>query len=59
VNSGGGDFATILSSDGLHMNDTSYGCIAKLLADSIMSATWPRSPAIAASPTPLLAAERR
>ncbi|MGH7871733.1 MAG: SGNH/GDSL hydrolase family protein, partial [Candidatus Binatia bacterium] len=25
----------IISSDGLHMNDVSYGCIARLLADSI------------------------
>ena len=25
----------IISSDGLHMNDVSYGCIARLLADSV------------------------
>lgn len=29
----------IISSDGLHMNDRSYGCIAGLLADSLMAAT--------------------
>ena len=55
VNSGGADFSTILSPDGLHMNDVSYGCIAKLLADSIMSATWTRPPVVVASPAPLLA----
>jgi lysophospholipase L1-like esterase len=55
VNSGEADFSTILSSDGLHMNDTSYGCIAKLLAESIVSASWTRPPLIAATPAPLLA----
>jgi len=29
----------ITSSDGLHMNDVSYGCIARLLADSLVAAT--------------------
>jgi lysophospholipase L1-like esterase len=28
----------VISSDGLHMNDTSYSCIARLLADSIAEA---------------------
>jgi acyl-CoA thioesterase I len=29
----------IVSSDGLHMNDLSYGCLARLLADSLVAAT--------------------
>jgi lysophospholipase L1-like esterase len=53
VSSGGADFSTILSPDGLHMNDASYGCIAKLLAESIVSAPWARPPVIAASPAPI------
>jgi acyl-CoA thioesterase-1 len=28
----------IISSDGLHMNDVSYSCIARLLADSVVAA---------------------
>jgi acyl-CoA thioesterase I len=36
-------FEALLSPDGLHMNDWSYGCIAKLLARSIAEAV--RSPA--------------
>jgi hypothetical protein len=28
----------IISSDGLHMNDVSYNCIARLLADSLAAA---------------------
>lgn len=59
VNSGDADFSNILSSDGLHMNDTSYGCIAKLLADSIVSATAAHPPAIAATHAPLVAARPR
>jgi lysophospholipase L1-like esterase len=31
----------IISSDGLHMNDASYSCIARLLADSIAAAAEP------------------
>jgi hypothetical protein len=31
-------FATFLSPDELHMNDWSYGCVAKLLAGSIVEA---------------------
>ena len=31
-------FETFLSSDELHMNDWSYGCIAKLLAAAIAEA---------------------
>jgi hypothetical protein len=30
-----GRFVTMLSSDGLHLNDTSYGCLAERLADAI------------------------
>jgi hypothetical protein len=35
VNSGQAKFDQILSRDGLHMNDLSYGCLAGLLADQI------------------------
>jgi acyl-CoA thioesterase-1 len=31
----------IISSDGLHMNDVSYSCIARLLAGSVVAATEP------------------
>jgi hypothetical protein len=31
-------FGVFLSPDELHMNDWSYGCVAKLLADSIVEA---------------------
>jgi acyl-CoA thioesterase I len=31
----------IISSDGLHMNDLSYSCIARLLADSLIAAVEP------------------
>ena len=30
------DYVTMLSSDGLHLNDTSYGCMAERLADAIV-----------------------
>jgi acyl-CoA thioesterase-1 len=33
----------IISSDGLHMNDLSYSCIARLLADSLVAAVEPGS----------------
>jgi len=36
-------FETLLSPDGLHMNDWSYGCVAKILAQSIFDAV--RTPA--------------
>jgi hypothetical protein len=29
-------YVTMLSSDGLHLNDTSYGCLAERLADAIV-----------------------
>ena len=35
----------IISSDGLHMNDVSYGCIAHLLADSLAAAAEPKNDA--------------
>ena len=38
VSSGQYKMEDIISSDGLHMNDVSYGCIAHLLADSIAAA---------------------
>jgi hypothetical protein len=28
----------VISRDGLHLNDVSYGCIARLLADSLSTA---------------------
>ncbi len=31
-----GDYVTMLSSDGLHLNDRSYGCLAERLADAIV-----------------------
>ena len=33
----------IISSDGLHMNDLSYGCVARLLADSLAAAVEPET----------------
>jgi acyl-CoA thioesterase I len=42
-------FETLLSLDGLHMNDWSYGCIARLLGIAIADAV--RSRAIAGGPT--------
>jgi acyl-CoA thioesterase-1 len=33
----------IISSDGLHMNDVSYSCIARLLADSLVAAADPET----------------
>lgn len=44
----GVSFETLLSPDGLHMNDWSYGCIAKLLSMAITDAA--RSPAMALVP---------
>jgi acyl-CoA thioesterase I len=41
-------FEAVLSPDGLHMNDWSYGCVAKLLAESITQAV--RGAAIAGGP---------
>jgi lysophospholipase L1-like esterase len=39
VSSGQYKIEEIISSDGLHMNDLSYSCIARLLADSLVAAT--------------------
>ena len=41
VSSGQYKIEDIISSDGLHMNDVSYGCIARLLADSLVAAVEP------------------
>src|SRR5215475_13555235 len=38
ISSGQYKMEDLISSDGLHMNDVSYGCIAHLLADSIAAA---------------------
>ena len=35
-------FEVFLSSDGLHMNDWSYNCFAKALADAVADAAMPR-----------------
>jgi acyl-CoA thioesterase I len=39
ISSGQYKIEDIISSDGLHMNDVSYSCIAHLLADSLVAAT--------------------
>jgi lysophospholipase L1-like esterase len=49
VTSGRADFGAILSADGLHMNDTSYRCIAHLLADAIVTAVSPMPAALLAT----------
>lgn len=41
VSSGQYKIEDIISSDGLHMNDVSYSCIARLLADSLVAAVEP------------------
>ena len=35
----------VVSNDGLHLNDVSYGCIARLLADSLAAAAATAPPA--------------
>jgi acyl-CoA thioesterase I len=41
ISSGQYKMEDLISSDGLHMNDVSYSCIARLLADSITAAATP------------------
>jgi acyl-CoA thioesterase-1 len=41
ISSGQYKMEEIISSDGLHMNDVSYNCIARLLADSLVAAAEP------------------
>jgi acyl-CoA thioesterase-1 len=41
ISSGEYKVEDIISSDGLHMNDVSYACIARLLADSLVAAAEP------------------
>jgi acyl-CoA thioesterase I len=41
ISSGQYKIEEIISSDGLHMNDVSYSCIARLLADSLVAAAEP------------------
>ena len=41
ISSGQYKMEDIISSDGLHMNDVSYRCIAHLLADSLIAAAEP------------------
>jgi lysophospholipase L1-like esterase len=43
VSSGQYKVEDIISSDGLHMNDVSYSCIARLLADSLAAAAEPET----------------
>jgi acyl-CoA thioesterase I len=43
ISSGQYHVGDVISSDGLHMNDVSYSCIARLLADSITAAAEPGS----------------
>ena len=38
VTAGQLDFATMLSPDGLHLNDLSYECVGRMLADSVVDA---------------------
>jgi hypothetical protein len=47
VTSGAHKMEDLISKDRLHMNDASYGCIARLLADSLdtAAAAAPLSPA--------------
>jgi lysophospholipase L1-like esterase len=45
----GASFETLFSPDGLHMNDWSYGCVARLLGIAIGNAA--RAPAVAGVPT--------
>lgn len=41
VSSGGTQIEDVISRDRLHMNDASYRCIARLLADSVTRAAYP------------------
>jgi acyl-CoA thioesterase I len=43
ISSGQYKMEDIISSDGLHMNDVSYSCVARLLADSLAAAAEPRN----------------
>ena len=43
ITSGQYKMGEIISSDGLHMNDVSYSCIARLMADSLVAAAEPES----------------
>jgi acyl-CoA thioesterase I len=43
ISSGQYKIEDIISSDGLHMNDVSYSCIARLLADSLVAAVEPEN----------------
>jgi acyl-CoA thioesterase-1 len=45
-------FEAFLSPDGLHMNDWSYNCFAKALADAIADAATPRESSNASANAP-------
>jgi acyl-CoA thioesterase I len=49
ISSGQYKIEDIISSDGLHMNDVSYSCIARLMADSLVAAAKPGTPGRARS----------
>jgi lysophospholipase L1-like esterase len=50
-------FETFVSSDGLHLNDWSYACIARALADAIGEAST-RAPMVARTPTAVSGQQR-
>lgn len=52
------DYVTMLSSDGLHLNDRSYGCLAERLADAIVGEPSSPSPPTASASDPRAAAIR-
>jgi len=41
VESGQLDFTAMLSPDGLHLNDLTYGCIGRILADAVVDRAAP------------------
>ena len=51
------DWAALLSPDRLHMNDWSYGCLARLLATAILDATRDRDVAAPNSPAASVATD--
>ena len=44
------DYVSMLSSDGLHLNDTSYGCLAERLADAIVGDAPAPAPKVGIGP---------
>jgi hypothetical protein len=56
ISSGGTRIEDVVSRDRLHMNDASYACIARLLADSVSAAA---QEALGPTPASLLPRFRR